>query len=463
MIVVFKVFGYALLGWIAYQPIKGLVRLIRRRKALRALGEHYTIEKRRVASQQSLGLMAQRSRRGLNFYRVEVDGFRVDILPGLRTMTYPWTWTTLSVDLGYGLPSNLSVQPHEQASLIQHLLPGQRVGSADSEFDRVHSLKGDQPELSSYLSETRRRALSALTRLGGFVKEGRLIHSYKHAIFDGDRLQKAIVELVSTARVLAVPSGETSPIPGLTANAGSDDIVSVRLQNLRYLYQYYGESTEASDLTNRLLNDPDSEIRLEAACHQPAGAEDVLLEFLQGDEDLSVRARAVRGLGGCMPDKVRDKVLELLSSTEPELRLASIHAAGSLKLNEAYEPMMSRFRATEGEEREHLATALTSLAQTGDESLEERLLDTLRDPPICAPGPIIHGLAAIGTVKAVEKLLKALAGAYGGSRHDRHAAKEAIMEIQGRATGAAAGQLSLAELEDMDGALSLQTIDDEDE
>ena len=40
--------------------------------------------------------------------------------------------------------------------------------------------------------------------------------------------------------------------------------------------------------------------------------------------------------------------------------------------------------------------------------IEERLLETRRDPPICDPGPIIHGLAEIGSVKSVEKLLKAL-------------------------------------------------------
>ena len=463
MFVVFKVAGYALLGWFLYQPLKGIVRVFRRRQTLKHIGETYPVETMRAPAQQVIGGSSAVRRRPAAYYRVTVDGFQVEIHPGMRTMTYPWTWTTLEIRLGYGLPTNLGVEATQERPFLQHILPGAQVSSADTEFDRVHHIKGDQPELASYLSESRRRALSALTRVGGSVKGSTLSNSYKLAIFSGEQLMKAISELVSVARVLVVPASETSPIPGLVANAGSDDIVSVRQQNLRFLYQYYGQSEEAAELTERLMNDAEPEIRLQAACHRPEGSEEVLLEFLRGDHPLYLQAQAVRGLSGCDPEKVKESVLNLLASTEVVLRLASIYAAGELKLAEAYEPMMTRFRATEGEEREALVKALVQLSDIGDAELEERLLETLREPPICAPGPIIHGLAAIGSVKSVEKLLKALAGAYGGSRSDRHAAKGAIMTIQGRAEGAASGQISLAQLDDTDGALSLESSAESDE
>ena len=81
------------------------------------------------------------------FYRVEVDGFRVDIHPSMKTMTYPWTWATVEVHLGHGLPSNF-LSGSRAMALSTAELKGARVSSG-IEFD-VHIFKGDQPELTSY-------------------------------------------------------------------------------------------------------------------------------------------------------------------------------------------------------------------------------------------------------------------------------------------------------------------------
>jgi hypothetical protein len=471
MLVVLKILGYGLLAWVVSQPVKGVIRFFRRRRALRYLSEHYAVERIRTPTHtnvhtslphRNLSSFPHRPRPG-GFYQVHVQGFDVNICPGLRTLTLPWTWTTLKVHLGYGLPSGFSLSQRSTAPLVSQVLPQAQTMSCDLEFDRLHHFRGEQPELASYLSESRRRALAALARFEGSVQDGYLIIAHKHVIFNGPRLHKSILEAVSVAKVLAVPREQTGPIPGLVANASSDDLAQVRTQNLRFLYQYYGDSTAASTLTEQLLSDVEPELRLEAACHRPGGSEAVLLEFLRGDHSLELCSRALRALGECQGSDVVACILGHLTSTSPELRLAAIYAAGKAKLQEAREPLMNRFRATEGEEREHLATALASICVQGDSELEERLLDSLREPPICKPGPIIHALEKTGSIDAVEKLLKALAGAYGGTRHDRHAAKEAIMRIQGRAPGAQAGQLSVAELRDVDGALSLETSLSEDE
>ena len=184
MIIFFKVFGYGLLGWVLLQPIKGVFRVFRRRSTLKKLREVYPVERLRSARGHALVSQSRTLRSPAEFYRVEVDGFRVDIHPSMKTMTYPWTWATVEVHLGYGLPSNLSVMSSSDGPFLQQVLPGARVSSGDSEFDRVHTLKGDQPELTSYLNEARRRSLSALTRVGGSVKGNTLSNSYKHLIFD---------------------------------------------------------------------------------------------------------------------------------------------------------------------------------------------------------------------------------------------------------------------------------------
>jgi hypothetical protein len=467
MLVVLKILGYGLLAWVVSQPVKGAVRMFRRRRALRYLSEHYAVERCRASTNTNDFMPVARTHghgsRPSTFFRVQVQGFDVNIGPGFHSFTLPWTWTTLKVHLGYGLPSGFSFSSRDAASLVSKVMPQSQTLSCDPEFDRLHHFRGEQPELTSYLSESRRRALAALARCEASVQDEHLIINHKHLIFDGPRLHKAILEAVSAAKVLAVPREQTGPIPGLVANADSDDLSRVRVQNLRFLYRYYGDSTVATALTEKLVCDVEPAVRLEAACHRPEGSESVLLEFLKGDHELELCTRALRSLGECQGSDVADAILSDLTSTSSALRLAAIYAAGNATLQDAREPLMHRFRATDGEEREHLATALASICVQGDPELEDRLLETLREPPICKPGPIIHALEKTGSIAAVEKLLKALAGAYGGTRHDRHAAKEAIMKIQGRTPEAQPGQLSVAELEDADGALSLETSLSENE
>jgi HEAT repeat protein len=203
------------------------------------------------------------------------------------------------------------------------------------------------------------------------------------------------------------------------------------------------------------MDDEHSPIRLQAACHLGRGAEDVLINLATSGWHDDIRAEAAGALWKCDPDLVSDALLSLLEAKSFEVRLQAIYSAGKMRFGPARPKLLSSYKETYGTERGAMATALVDLSDVGDKEVEALLLDSLEDHGSDLPTPFIRGLGQIGTVDAVETLMRALAGAFGGDRQDRRVAKEAIMAIQSRAPGAEVGQVSLVEAEALEGALTL--------
>jgi HEAT repeat protein len=173
---------------------------------------------------------------------------------------------------------------------------------------------------------------------------------------------------------------------------------------------------------------------------------------LQDQVDPDLRVRAVQQLAqGSWAERSASVLQALLSrSSEPkELLLAAVDGLGRLRHAAAVPHLLEIAEEAGSTLTEAIAGALGDI---GDASAEPGLIALLAagDSPVqvAAAG----ALGRIGTAAAVEPLLEMTRGR--ASRTLKQEAKEAITSIQERLTGAEVGQLSVAEVADLEGALS---------
>jgi HEAT repeat protein len=264
-------------------------------------------------------------------------------------------------------------------------------------------------------------------------------------------LPRTLERLLDVARRLSPPEDLAAR---LRDNLLQEPEPQVRLRTLVTLVGEHPQHPATVEASRAAAQDPDDELRLQAGTALGAEGREVLLELASREtaED-SLSARAVRALGQDLPRAREKEILQqALRGRRLETARTCLERLGERADAESVDVLAAVMAA---EEDDLAAAAATALGETGLAAAEAPLVAVLtRDLPALRVAAA-RALGRMGTVRAVPSLKEAAEGSGGGDL--RRAARQAIVQIQSRISGAAPGQLSLAQAEV--GQLSLAADD----
>jgi HEAT repeat protein len=403
------------------EPLFGLVPLLSVTVAVLAVSIAYlfTSERRRThlrtwrhAALQA-GLTAVREAQGGLFEGGAVTGRADGLQVRLERYIDPGEHGTRIVVTG--LSHGLSLRGEGLSTALEKRLVGEGE-TGDPSFDREYHLLGEAPIAVALLDSETRQRLAHLIRgpghetmgvdgsLGDGVLEVRVRESGRSR--SSERLPEVLAHVLQVARRLFVPPDIAARI---AENLRAEPEAGVRLRGVLMLSREFPDHPAAREALLAACKDASEEVRLRAATALGEEGRETLLGLVEGahTED-SCAARAIAALGDRLPAE----------RVEASLRLALREAGRRLTA----------------------LACLEALGRLGRAEHESLLLQALpsEDPAVSVAA--VRALGRAGTVAAVAALQEA--AERGGDL--RGAARQAIAEIQARATGAEPGQLSLA-------------------
>ncbi len=430
-----------------------------------------------LAAQAAALQRQERGRSGLTGWagdlRVSLSRYGVGSLSGTR----------IAVS-GGGLSGDVTIRPEGFGGSV-HGAGVHEIEVGDEAFDRAAWVEGPPALVRSLLDADNRAALRGLfdgrlerKRLSPFWATGRLDDGVLHvdvpeevpspggegleSRFDmrvqgmepavgrdyvggRERLPEVLQAVLVLARGLQTPRD----VPRrLADNLKAEPVAGVRAQILTTLARELPRHPATREALLAGRGDPDAEVRLRAGMALGPEGREVLLGVASGEgaEDATTQ-RAVVALGPLLsPAEARS----ILGNALRTGREATARACLSLLGGHGGAGVVVTLAKVLAIEKPALAAAAAeALGATGDAAAEAPLVRALRDPQAAVRLAAARALGQVGTTAAVVPLKEreALDGAL------RAAARQAIAEIQSRASGAAPGQLSLADGES--GQLSL--------
>src|SRR5262249_23372175 len=347
--------------------------------------------------------------------------------------------TTVS---GAGIPAWLALVPKGETA--------DEVLTGDSLFDDAVSVRGEPSVVLALLTPDLRRRLAILVAVGGRLEEGRLSSRTTTLVVARGVVRRALQSLRARARELAWSEGG-GLCERLLRNARTDAHAGVRLANLSVLQERFASTPEAQEASRAGLEDTNPWVRLSSARFLLDEGRDVL-EALVRDRRLphAAAAEAVALLAGRLPPESAGPLLvEAVKTRTDDARRQAIEAIGRLRYAPALGPLIVLL---ERADPPTASSAAAALARLGDAKAETALLEVVggkeRDVQLAAA----RALATVGTVRAVEPLMRLAENVDAEARQD---VQGAIRAIQSRLLGAEAGQLSLAASEGQSGWLSV--------
>jgi HEAT repeat protein len=235
----------------------------------------------------------------------------------------------------------------------------------------------------------------------------------------------------------------------LAENATRDPEPGVRLQNLLLLIRELPGEPETVAALRAACSDPSPDIRLRAAKELGAEGRGILLELAEDVDHDEVSAEAVSVLDRELPFERVTAILDrALSRRRPRTVRACLEALG----NSGDAAVEVLAKVLEQDHGELAPVAARALGATGSPAAEPPLIQALERDPTDLRVAAAEALGRVGSVAAVLPL-QGVAERFRFYLDLRRAARQAIAEIQSRAQGASAGQLSLSGTEE--GRLSL--------
>jgi HEAT repeat protein len=324
-----------------------------------------------------------------------------------------------------------------------------RVLTGDDDFDREVSLRGNGAGVFALAGTKARKLLRALVDEGGSLLGGKLEFDGSHddaaGIFHSTELLCAVAALLDAA--------STSGAALLLENVETDALPQVRAGSLRALTALHPKSPKLARGVAAALRDSDPTIQFAAAALAPAESARPVLVALLADPRLRQDDRAA-ALQAMLDRFGYQDVQPLISaawdSPYENLRVLAVQASGEAHDQSGFD----RFCALTTSK--HLSTCLAAVAtlgQLGDPRAEPvliGLLDHLSDEVRVAA---IRALGCVGTVRAVEPLLALTRGLLHGEV--RAAARAAVVLVQARLGETEAGLVSLAQVSEHEGAVSV--------
>src|SRR5262245_33938832 len=325
---------------------------------------------------------------------------------------------------------------------IEKVMGTREIDLGDAAFDEVTFFHGpDEPALAVLDSETRAEVARLLQHHKARVwLAGKCLHCELSESLPGDDTVVAVLpQLLAVARRLVVASPE---IPQrLADNAQRDPVATVRLNNLRLLIQRHRRTTEAEAALRACLCDPAEEVRLEAAMASGKEGRDPLFKLAREASSDARGARAVAALGdGLSFEEANDLLSQALSNERLGTAKNCIEVIGRIRHPGAVRVLRP---ILEGGSEELAVGAAQALGATRDPAAEAALVDALKGRPFRVVEAAARALGRIGSTAAVLALRETSARRWIADAVHM-ASRQAIAEIQSRASGASPGQLSLA-------------------
>lgn len=327
------------------------------------------------------------------------------------------------------------------------------IETGDQVFDERTRIEGDEDRALAVLGDEARR----LTEIVVSGVDGGVKNMTLGATLSGIQQAPGFLEtMIDLAQLLRRPRDKELP-QLLAQRALEDSSRGVRLQAFRRLASSFYRTGEARDTAETLLDVHSSGLRLEAAC--------VLLD----DPDRGERAStALQDLATRqhVDSSIRRQAVETLSLSN--YRHAAIPMMAALLDSSRHEPPTVRRAALEGlvqtrAKNELLAVQPASAAEAEllasglgflDVEAQARLVQLLDHPEDRVRREAAVALGRVGALGAVAPLRKVAGPGSLFRSAVARAAESAISDIQNRAGGSQAGEISLVAVEPLQGAVS---------
>jgi HEAT repeat protein len=339
------------------------------------------------------------------------------------------------------IPDSLSVRRDDATRLLGRRFGERDVPIGDASFDELAELPGLDAAACAALSHDAREQLTRFLKLGGEVRKGVLWCAIDGgAEHERDSLLAMLQFLSQLSKALTVT--RESLHQRLSDNALRDPHPAVRWRNLRFLAQ--PQTRTPADLllstARALLADPSGAVRTLAA--RQLGAEGLAVlraEASNAQAHHELRSAALQALADLGAPDLEPMLGGLLAgSAPPELACTALALVAQQQLSGLSSVVASW---TEHESEAVRAAAAAALAKlTGS---EPALLRLLSDASPTVQQAAVEALADAGSVRAVEPLLPLAQALVPGAL--RSAARASIARIQARLGGVQAGQVSLAD------------------
>lgn len=387
---------------------------------------------------QSFLLASPRLRGTLRGFEVEV--FQYDKAIGLDVR---------GVDPGFTL--------ERDSILAQMISPDIETGDAD--FDGRTRIKGDVDRALALLDHETRQAVDRLVeRDDDKIGSERI----RKKVFDFQDIGPTLDAMLDLAEVLRCPTQEDLPRL-LSRRALEDPSPGTRLRAFRRLASSFYRTDEVLQTARQLRDTESTPLRLEALTTllrepAPEGADAAgeLMNLVQQDPDPTLRCAALGAVAGsafrndCVPAMA--ELLRLPGAASqaepPQVRRAAL--AGLVKARALDELL----RIELSEDRDEAMDLAEGLGKIGDSAAQPRLLLLLQHSSDRVRAGAARALGEVGDLRAVEELRKAVDSGWLAKLALGRAAESAIDQIQDRFGGSQAGEISLASVAPLDGAVS---------
>ncbi|HKO90210.1 MAG TPA: HEAT repeat domain-containing protein [Polyangiaceae bacterium] len=383
----------------------------------------------------------------------------------------PVVSSNVRVEAGAGgsIPRNLYAHRDSAVLALGRMVYGRDDEIGDEAFDDLVALPGMDAFVCAALSLEARRQLAALIKMGGAVREGVVFwEDTSLEAEDNDAVAPVLESFARIAALLSVP--RTSLCERLAENALNDPSPAVRLKNFAFLSEATTQAPREQVKTTAvaLLSDAHAPLRLLAA-RQLGQLGSTALLALASDAELGValRVEALRRLHEIGAHGLDARLASWLPGEPPEVTLCALSIITERRLVAHSAAVLE---CTQSEHQQVRACAALTLGVLAPEGAEATLIRLLQDSADEVQLASAQALAQIGSLKAVEPLLK-LAGRFGNSEL-RQAARAAIGRIQSARAHVGAGALSLADDQSLVGAVrvvdvaeagEVSLVEDEDE
>lgn len=361
-----------------------------------------------------------------------------------------------------GLAVGLSLKGEGFGSGVEKTLGRREIETGDERFDAELFVRGEAKVLRAFLDAETRRLLrdvfAGRIRMAAFlprevdvsvwVADGELRVEFPDRLGGQDEPQS------DTLRILLALAERLAPVDRLdtrlAATALSDPLPSVRVHALTTLAHDFADSPATRETLAEALQDPDPEVRLQAALLQHDAVRPVLEELASSNaatDVCSTRALEVLSAREGLTLEVARRTLQVARSAR---KVQTARAVLPALARGGGDDVSAVVQAVADLDDRVAEAAVRALVGAGAPIPEEPLLQALTRGSHELVLAAAVALGRVGSALAVMPLKRLeVSGGWGVDK----AAREAVARIQSRLSGATPGQLALAD--DASGQVSL--------
>jgi hypothetical protein len=342
-----------------------------------------------------------------------------------------------------GIARDLSMRPYGMLARVERARGQAPFESGDEAFDRALHVRGAPLTLRALLdAETRARAHDAVCGrpLGRAamlaIAGGAMAAQFAGEWFeDTPRLAEGVRGLVDLAHRLEPADAEPERLARIVR---TDPLARVRLLALRALVKAAPGSTEAARAVRHAYTDADGAVRLRAAVMGGDKAGRQVLRALAAATDVAddLSAEAIEALGRTIGRPAMRAILEGCPAGRPRTQegVLRVLEGGDADDAAAIASALVRF------DDRVAAIGVAILGALAAPGTEDALLAAAARADPAVRLAVAHALGAVGSARAVPVLheLEAQGGPV------LRAAREAVVAVQARLSGASPGQVALA-------------------